>query len=72
MKLKHLLAPNLHLPPCRGKAGMGVELWNGNISTPTLPLPLQGGGNGVAHQIKGAFMFYLSLYLYALVVESFQ
>jgi hypothetical protein len=33
------------LPPCRGKVGMGVELWNGSASTPTLTLPLQGGGD---------------------------
>lgn len=33
------------LPPCRGKAGMGVESSNSNVSTPTLTLPLQGGGN---------------------------
>lgn len=36
---------NLLLPPCRGKAGMGVESRNGSVSTPTLPLPLHGGGN---------------------------
>jgi hypothetical protein len=24
---------------------MGVELWNGCVSTPTLTLPLYGGGN---------------------------
>ncbi len=33
------------LPPCRGKAGMGVEQLMNQTSTPTLPLPLQGGGN---------------------------
>ncbi len=38
-------AINSLLPPCRGKAGMGVESRSGNISTPTLTLPLQGGGN---------------------------
>jgi len=40
---------NLLLPPCRGKAGMGVEMNgdNGKASTPTLPLPLQGGGNQI-------------------------
>jgi hypothetical protein len=26
---------------------MGVEFWNGTESTPTLALPLQGGGNVV-------------------------
>jgi len=33
------------LPPCRGKVGMGVESVDAAASTPTLPLPLQGGGN---------------------------
>jgi len=33
------------LPPCRGKAGMGVESREQTKSTPTLTLPLQGGGN---------------------------
>ncbi|MBI5891398.1 MAG: S-methyl-5-thioribose-1-phosphate isomerase [Nitrosomonadales bacterium] len=32
------------LPPGRGKVGMGVD--SVNDSTPTLTLPLQGGGNG--------------------------
>ncbi|MBK9162068.1 MAG: tRNA glutamyl-Q(34) synthetase GluQRS [Nitrosomonadales bacterium] len=32
------------LPPCRGKAGMGVESQGLTLSTPSLPLPLQGGG----------------------------
>ncbi len=32
------------LPPCRGKAGMGVESVSNTASTPTLT-PLQGGGN---------------------------
>jgi Cu(I)/Ag(I) efflux system membrane protein CusA/SilA len=36
------------LPPGRGKVGMGVEASNINISTPTLALPLHGGGNGTA------------------------
>ncbi len=39
------------LPPCRGKARMGVEhvekQRESNISTPSLTLPLQGGGNVV-------------------------
>ncbi len=51
--LKHTTAatslPPL-LPPCRGKAGMGVELSKSNSSTPTLPLPLQGGGNCDANE----------------------
>jgi hypothetical protein len=36
---------SLFLPPCRGKVRMGVELWKDSVSTPTLALPLQGGGN---------------------------
>lgn len=34
------------LPPCRGKVRMGVEQWNDRVSTPSLPLPLHGGGYG--------------------------
>jgi ATP-dependent helicase/nuclease subunit B len=33
------------LPPCRGKGGMGVESMSDKDSTPTLTLPLQGGGD---------------------------
>jgi uncharacterized protein len=36
---------NQSLPPFRGKARMGVE--SGNTSTPSLTLPLQGGGDDV-------------------------
>ena len=32
------------LPPCRGKGRMGVEQWGIQVSTPSLALPLQGGG----------------------------
>ena len=39
------LEPNQFLPPCRGKVRMGVESLNSSISTPSLALPLQGGGN---------------------------
>jgi ATP-dependent helicase/nuclease subunit B len=35
------------LPPCRGKGGMGVEFDGLNDSTPTLTLPLSGGGDEV-------------------------
>ena len=35
------------LPPGRGKGGMGVESEDTNTSTPSLTLPLQGGGDGV-------------------------
>jgi ATP-dependent helicase/nuclease subunit B len=35
----------LLLPPCRGEGGMGVESMSGKDSTPTLTLPLQGGGD---------------------------
>jgi hypothetical protein len=30
---------------------MGVESWDGNVSTPTLALPLQGGGNEIANYL---------------------
>jgi len=33
------------LPPCRGKDRMGVEVRNDSVSTPSLTLPLQGGGD---------------------------
>jgi len=36
---------NQSLPPCRGKAGMGVESGNNHVSTSSLTLPLQGGGD---------------------------
>ncbi|MDP2762132.1 MAG: ATP-dependent DNA helicase RecG [Sideroxyarcus sp.] len=36
---------NTLLPPSRGKAGMGVESMNSHASTPSLALPLHGGGN---------------------------
>ena len=36
------------LPPGRGKARMGVERRGAKASTPTLALPLQGGGKGAA------------------------
>ncbi|MDD5056391.1 MAG: Fpg/Nei family DNA glycosylase [Sideroxydans sp.] len=39
------ITPNSLLPPCRGKAGMGVESLGNAASTPTLALPLHGGGN---------------------------
>ncbi len=45
--------PSLHLPPCRGKVGIGVELWTRNASTPTLTLPLQGGGEVIATAFIG-------------------
>ncbi len=41
------LATNSLFPPCRGKVGMGVESMSTNVSTPTLALPLHGGGNVV-------------------------
>ncbi len=37
---------NAHLPPVRGKAGMGVSRRGEKVSTPSLALPLQGGGDG--------------------------
>ncbi|MDD5057381.1 MAG: translocation/assembly module TamB domain-containing protein [Sideroxydans sp.] len=48
------LEQNQSLPPCRGKVRMGVEeLSNVEVSTPTLPLPLQGGGDVPASEITG-------------------
>ena len=44
------LEPAQSLPPCRGKARMGVEQveqHESQVSTPSLTLPLQGGGNVV-------------------------
>ncbi len=42
---KALIGEQHGLPPCRGKDGMGVELADSTSSTPTLTLPLQGGGD---------------------------
>ncbi len=39
------VAPPPLLPPLRGKGGMGVEQMSGDVFTPTLTLPLQGGGD---------------------------
>ena len=49
----HSFAPNLLLPPCKGKVGMGVELERRDVSTPTLPLPLHGGGNAAENRVFG-------------------
>ncbi|MDD5057865.1 MAG: FAD-dependent 5-carboxymethylaminomethyl-2-thiouridine(34) oxidoreductase MnmC [Sideroxydans sp.] len=38
-------ALNQSLPPCRGKARMGVEMLGDSTSTSSLTLPLQGGGD---------------------------
>jgi len=46
-----LLEPNQFLPPCRGKVRMGVESWSASVSTPSLALPLQGGGDVAANGI---------------------
>jgi len=43
MSLDCPLAPYPFLPPCRGKARMGVEPWGSPISTPSQALPLAGG-----------------------------
>jgi uncharacterized protein len=40
--------PNQSLPPARGKARMGVESGDTSTSTPSLTLPLQGGGDDVS------------------------
>jgi hypothetical protein len=45
VKPDDLLEQNKLLPPCRGKVGIGVEFWHRYASTPTLTLPLQGGGD---------------------------
>jgi putative ABC transport system permease protein len=43
-------APYDFLPPCEGKDRMGVEALKDNqVSTPSLTLPLQGGGDGAAN-----------------------
>lgn len=44
-KSNEVLQPRRLLPPCRGKVGMGVEALVGIVSTPTLALPLHGGGD---------------------------
>jgi hypothetical protein len=52
------LEPNSLLPPCsggeqsEGATGMGVEQWGIQVSTPSLALPLQGGGNIVANGLS--------------------
>lgn len=47
-----IAAAFLLLPPLRGKVGMGVNVWSSDLAfmqlkglTPTLTLPLSGGGN---------------------------
>ena len=48
-----------HLPPHRGKEGMGVApLSNADTSTPTLTLPLHGGGNAIESGCMGVFYGY--------------
>jgi hypothetical protein len=45
---------NLPPPPCRGRVGVGVELWLIHDSTPILAFPLQGGRNGLGtHELLG-------------------
>ena len=39
---KPLFGDDLLLPPCTGKGGMGVELANSDVSTPTLATPARG------------------------------
>ncbi|TNC99610.1 MAG: 23S rRNA (adenine2503-C2)-methyltransferase [Gallionellaceae bacterium] len=48
-------------PPCRGRTEVRVESLKGDVSTPTLPLPLHGGGNldsrgqsGIIEKVKPA------------------
>jgi ATP-dependent DNA helicase RecG len=44
-KAVHGAASNQSLPPVRGKARMGIGYDEHNVSTPSLTIPLQGGGN---------------------------
>ncbi|MCR4304279.1 MAG: ATP-dependent DNA helicase RecG [Gallionella sp.] len=44
-KVTNSSAESLLLPPGRGKVGMGVESMDIHTSTPSLTLPLHGGGN---------------------------
>ncbi|KAF0201446.1 MAG: glutamyl-Q tRNA(Asp) [Gallionellaceae bacterium] len=48
---------NQFLPPCRGKVWMGVESWSPNFATPSLALPLQGGGNVGSNEFVGIIDF---------------
>jgi hypothetical protein len=53
MKPNCRLEADLLLPPYRGKAGMGVDERRPNVSTPTLTLPLQGGGEVITSAFVG-------------------
>jgi TrmH family RNA methyltransferase len=53
------VAPEQFLPPCRGKARMRVESRNANVSTPSLTLPLQGGGDGMSSNGESEFILLL-------------
>jgi Fe-S oxidoreductase len=48
------------LPPCRGKARMGVESLSDNVFTPTLLLPLHGGGDKDVILFVDTFAWYFS------------
>ncbi|MEQ1917363.1 MAG: hypothetical protein ABL856_11615, partial [Gallionella sp.] len=51
------------LPPLRGKDRMGVEQSDSRISTPTLTLPLNGGGDvaiSAAHGVCYGYDFHLN------------
>jgi type I restriction enzyme R subunit len=53
----------LPLPPGRGKVGMGVEeRISTDVSTPSLALPLQGGGDGSAVTAQSGRAFYFGEY----------
>jgi 8-amino-7-oxononanoate synthase len=48
------------LPPLRGKVGMGVESSNPSISTPSLTLPLQGGGDKETAVLNSPRIIYMA------------
>ncbi|MDD2686387.1 MAG: 8-amino-7-oxononanoate synthase [Gallionella sp.] len=52
--------PSAFLPPCRGKVRMGVELMSPTTSTPSLALPLQGGGDGKEAAINSPRIIYMA------------
>ena len=49
-----LLGDDLLLAPGRGKGGMGVGSDNSDVSTPSLALPLQGGGDVAGAALREA------------------
>jgi len=51
--LNQLPEPSAFLPPSRGKGRKGVEAGNDSASTPSLFLPLQGGGDSLSNGLSG-------------------